>query len=881
MKDTKPHGKIEDSESLYYKAKEERATGKTIQTVKQTSYNTVKDSEAVQEKEEMESKLRKVGVDIHDIGFASDSKLFLQNEDNVSSIKEITGDSNYRHANSQGMFSTNIVDDYNHNSTTINSALEKRGVVNAKNLNNRDISKLKAANPDNKELKILLNEKQKLNASKRGISNIKQKKNIAQRVSMSVAENNQDSLAMQQVNSTKKQVKTVKTGLKAVETGINAAGSAAINAKSLGLRVKDGKIAASEYRAAKKDALNQSTSKFFHPIENSKEKFKRKADTLRQKHLSRQGRLNKVESKLQKVKPDSFKAKKLIKKKNKLEKRINKKPSFLKRTLFSVNKKRIKILDRFNLIKKIITRTITVTIIAALILSFIANTFDGFTKVAAKNLSNIEIPEDVSNIPDEYLEIDEFALPSSKDSAVSKSYYIYNELKKTQTAYIENLYNAGTNSEYNSYSIPSEWKSTIENNLENYSDYSSKISVNSDGSFVGFNLSKYFGGKVNYNSVYATDGNNIVLRAEPGISSIDAEHDLNSESSDNIQTNGNTKTITTSYTNDNTNTADNIVISTHFPEESSMMEMAASIMTASILVNGADADEDTHISWCQDILAKMLNNSSINISTSIEDDNNSSVNFYYQNAQYSTTAKKIIITIDISFNEDTSLSHIIETAGITLEGDSKTAYDYIFSDFATSDFVDLVGLDSGNNPDSISNGGYSHSYTSEEIAAIVGNTTLSDRQKKVIDTATSMQGQITYYYGGKPTSNGTPVQTNVGTNGSTTSANSYGENIAGLDCFGFCDWVYWTAFGERVLAIGSTMSTTLVHNNGADGLTLVSSSELQPGDLGFQQGHVGIYVGQDSEGHYVFCHCVGTPSSTVVVNTYAEFDVFYRVNVMY
>ena len=77
------------------------------------------------------------------------------------------------------------------------------------------------------------------------------------------------------------------------------------------------------------------------------------------------------------------------------------------------------------------------------------------------------------------------------------------------------------------------------------------------------------------------------------------------------------------------------------------------------------------------------------------------------------------------------------------------------------------------------------------------------------------------------------------------------------------------------------MSTTSVHNNGADGLTSISSSELQPGDLGFQQGHVGIYVGQDSEGHYVFCHCVGSPSLTVVVNTYAEFDVFYRVNVMY
>ncbi|SEG03649.1 NlpC/P60 family protein [Lachnospira multipara] len=881
MKDTKPHGKIEDAESLYYKAKEERASGKTIKTVKQASYNTVKDSEAAQEKEEIESKLRKIGIDIHDIGSASGSKLFLQNEDNVSSIKEITGDSDYRHANSQGMFSTNIVDDYKHNSTTINTALEKRGIVNAKDLRDKDIRKLRAANPDNKELKILLNEKQKLNASKRGISTIKQKKNIAQKAGMATAENNQDALAMQQINSTKKQIKTVKTGLRSVEIGVNTIGSVAINAKSLETRIKNGKVAAKEYKAAKKDALNQSTNKFFHPIENSSEKFKRKADTLRQKHLSRQGRLNKVESKLQKAKPDSFNAKRLIKKKNKLEKRINRKTPLINRMLFSANEKRIKILKKFDLTERIIKRVITVTIIAAISLSFLANAFDGFNKVAAQNLSNIEIPEDVSNISDEYLEIDEFAMPSSKDSAVSKSYYIYNELKKTQTAYIENLYNAGANSEYNSYSIPSEWKSTIENNLENYSDYSSKISVSSNGSFVGFNLSKYFGGKVNYDSVYASDGNNIVLRAEPGINSIDAEHDLNSESSDNIQTNGNTKTITTSYTNDNTNTADNIVISTHFPEESSMMEMAASIMTASILVNGADADEDTHISWCQDILAKMLNNSSINISTSIENDNNSSVNFYYQNAQYSTTAKKIIITIDISFNEDTSLSHIIETAGITLEGDSKSAYDYVFSDFDTSDFVDLVGLDSGNNPDSISNGGYSHSYTSEEIAAIIGNTTLSDRQKKIIDTATSMQGQITYYYGGKPTNKGTPVQTNVGTNGSPTSANSYGENIAGLDCFGFCDWVYWTAFGERVLAIGSTMSTTSVHNNGADGLTLVSSSELQPGDLGFQQGHVGIYVGQDSEGHYVFCHCVGTPSSTVVVNTYAEFDVFYRVNVMY
>lgn len=51
-------------------------------------------------------------------------------------------------------------------------------------------------------------------------------------------------------------------------------------------------------------------------------------------------------------------------------------------------------------------------------------------------------------------------------------------------------------------------------------------------------------------------------------------------------------------------------------------------------------------------------------------------------------------------------------------------------------------------------------------------------------------------------------------------------------------------------------------------------------DISTHYNHVGIYVGKDTDGNEIWCHCTGGSSRTVVVNSYSKFRHFYRVNVL-
>ena len=169
----------------------------------------------------------------------------------------------------------------------------------------------------------------------------------------------------------------------------------------------------------------------------------------------------------------------------------------------------------------------------------------------------------------------------------------------------------------------------------------------------------------------------------------------------------------------------------------------------------------------------------------------------------------------------------------------------------------------------------------EDVDKVLKNCgDVSAIRKKIISSAMSQVGSLPYYYGGKPTSGGTPIQTNHGTAGAKTNvADHIGRTTAGLDCFGFCQWAYWNATGSNILPEGSAYTTTTVYNSQQCGnlKRLSGAGELKVGDLGFLAGHVGIFAGVSDSGQLMWLHCNGS-ANTVSYGPYNGFTRFYRLS---
>ena len=198
------------------------------------------------------------------------------------------------------------------------------------------------------------------------------------------------------------------------------------------------------------------------------------------------------------------------------------------------------------------------------------------------------------------------------------------------------------------------------------------------------------------------------------------------------------------------------------------------------------------------------------------------------------------------------------------------------SSLYSADWYDLYGKDPsggiGFTPGS--------SMSPEDIKQVLDNCgSVSEIRQNIISSALSQVGSLPYYYGGKPTSGGVPIQTNHGPAGSTTSVEDHiGRTTAGLDCFGFCQWAYWNATGSNILPEGSSCTTTTVYNSTQCGnlKRLSGASELKVGDLGFLAGHVGIFAGVSGDGQLMWIHCNGS-ANTVSYGPYNGFTRYYRL----
>ena len=184
----------------------------------------------------------------------------------------------------------------------------------------------------------------------------------------------------------------------------------------------------------------------------------------------------------------------------------------------------------------------------------------------------------------------------------------------------------------------------------------------------------------------------------------------------------------------------------------------------------------------------------------------------------------------------------------------------------SSDWFDLYGIDPSGGSGYVAGSG----MTSEEIEAILDTYgTLDATRTAICADAMSFVGQIPYYWGGKA------VVKDYTANGfNTTITPDYkGRNKKGLDCSGFVQWIVWRVTDVKIGASTSTIT---------EGMQTISTTELQPGDLGLMAvpgtalNHVGIFIGYNEQGQALWCH-ENSSAGNVSVNNTTCFRYYYRL----
>ena len=167
------------------------------------------------------------------------------------------------------------------------------------------------------------------------------------------------------------------------------------------------------------------------------------------------------------------------------------------------------------------------------------------------------------------------------------------------------------------------------------------------------------------------------------------------------------------------------------------------------------------------------------------------------------------------------------------------------------------------------------SLTDAELMAVVNGMQTTSARKKLIETALTLVGKVPYFWGGKSAAGWNSDWNTPKTVTASGSVSSGSTRPYGLDCSGFTDWVYKTAFGQ---SIGTSSASQWSKS------TEISEADLQPGDLGFKArpgdggiNHVLMYVGLDENGNRRWVHC-SSSAGGVVLNTVNYVKYFRRPN---
>jgi len=172
----------------------------------------------------------------------------------------------------------------------------------------------------------------------------------------------------------------------------------------------------------------------------------------------------------------------------------------------------------------------------------------------------------------------------------------------------------------------------------------------------------------------------------------------------------------------------------------------------------------------------------------------------------------------------------------------------------------------------------------EEILASLPEN-LDVGREKVVVTAHSLVGKLSYFWGGKYNELGwNPLW---GIPRRVTSPNSPTTGTLrpyGLDCSGFVAWVFINAAGDTdvLSAIGNGSARQWSCS------TSLGWDEAQPGDLAFRAvpgsvrvNHVGIVTGKEADGSYLVAHCSSSQNAVVVTEAWESGFRYFRRPVLY
>lgn len=199
--------------------------------------------------------------------------------------------------------------------------------------------------------------------------------------------------------------------------------------------------------------------------------------------------------------------------------------------------------------------------------------------------------------------------------------------------------------------------------------------------------------------------------------------------------------------------------------------------------------------------------------------------------------------------------HIVITAKTA--DDMRTAY--AFTNYQNSALDELLA-----DRAALSSLAGSLSITNADARAVLDALpeNLSPERRAVVETALSLYGKVTYFWGGKSLVLGWDSRwgqlTKVTAAGSPTTGT---YRPYGLDCSGMVDWVFYNVTGgEYVIGHGGGAHAQHTY------CTTVSQVEAQPGDLAFypDDEHVGIVVGWNEAGELLICHCSSGQNNVVV-----------------
>lgn len=135
-------------------------------------------------------------------------------------------------------------------------------------------------------------------------------------------------------------------------------------------------------------------------------------------------------------------------------------------------------------------------------------------------------------------------------------------------------------------------------------------------------------------------------------------------------------------------------------------------------------------------------------------------------------------------------------------------------------------------------------------------------RRAVVETALTLYGKLTYFWGGSPWSwAGTAGGDNSPKSQPAGSSTTGTYRPYGLDCSGYVDWVFYNiSAGEYVIGHGGGAHAQHTYCDP------ISWDEAQPGDLVFypEDEHVGIVCGRDESGGLLVIHCASGANNMVI-----------------